>query len=71
MHPCPDSFWVVHLVIGSFAGLTSLLSVYLTYRSKREAIDRKWFYHQMREKHGLLSERPAGRAQKPERFPEQ
>jgi len=51
--PCADYLWVAHLVMAVFGGLTSMLTVWLAHRRWKADRERKWFYRQMRLKHGL------------------
>lgn len=43
----------LQLVIAIFSGLSSLLSIYLSFRAKRVDQERSWFYRQMRGVHEL------------------
>lgn len=52
--PCLDHVAVAHIIIAVFSGVSSVLGVYLTYRSRVQQRERRLFYRQMREKHGLM-----------------
>lgn len=43
----------VQVIIAIFGGLSSLLTVILTFRARRQDAERKWFYRQMRGVHEL------------------
>lgn len=51
--PCMDHIWIAHLVIAVFSGLSSMMTIWLAHRRFQADRERKWFYRQMREKHGL------------------
>lgn len=51
-----DHVAVAHVIIAIFSGVSSLLSVYLTYKLRVAQKERRRFYTQMRVKHGLKPE---------------
>jgi hypothetical protein len=51
--PYMDHVAIAHIIIAVFSGVSSLLSVYLTYKLRVAQKERRRFYTQMRVKHGL------------------
>jgi len=54
----PEWAALAHVILG---GLTTLLTVWLSYRRKRADRERRKFYWQMRQKHGLSTTEPERR----------
>ncbi len=66
--PCGSATYTLQLVIAVFTGLSTLLGVFLAHRRQVADRERRWFYRQMRYKHGLgaddlLPERRGGTKQ--------
>lgn len=51
--PCDTSATPIQLVIAIFSGLSTLLTVFLAHRRSKADRERKWFYRQMRYRHGI------------------
>lgn len=45
---------LVHLALAVFPIINTLLGAWLVHRRKVADRERRWFYRQMREKHGLI-----------------
>lgn len=51
--PCEGPTYPLQLIIAVFSGLSTLLGVFLAHKRQAADRERKWFYRQMRYRHGL------------------
>jgi hypothetical protein len=58
---CGNTGGALTVVTALFVGLNSLVGLWLAHRRKAADAERRWFYHQMRVKHGLDLDHPAER----------